>query len=188
MSPISSQAFRGRKRDDWRKMLAVSVEWCVADSFHSGARCTRPLNPFRAPLPPEHAGQTCQRRFLNASKHGQPRRSPMSSSSSRHALLEKCHLCTFSFGRRHMPHLITQSSLFPTTRSQRLARTLGETDKEISGYKKLFEEFLATPDEEWEARNISFASALAMRPPAAYLNCMASSIGCICMRHERLRL
>lgn len=46
---------------------------------------------------------------------------------------------------------------------QRLARTLGETDKEIGGYKKLFEEFLSAPDEEWEARTRAATSPFVPR-------------------------
>ena len=35
-------------------------------------------------------------------------------------------------------------------RFQRLRRTLAETDKEVSSYRSLFDEFLGTPAEEWE--------------------------------------
>ena len=34
--------------------------------------------------------------------------------------------------------------------SQRLRRTLGESDAEVSAFRGLFEEFLGTAEEEWE--------------------------------------
>jgi hypothetical protein len=58
--------------------------------------------------------------------------------------------CAPLFTLRAHAHQLT-ASRSPLT-PQRLRRTLGETDKEVTAFRALFEEFLGTEEDEWEAR------------------------------------
>lgn len=60
---------------------------------------------------------------------------------------EEVSLLVRSRGARCAAH---RSARADALAAQRLRRTLGESDAEVTSFRALFEEFLGTPEEEWE--------------------------------------